>query len=277
MNTDSLVRHFGRMGATLEVNERPAIVSRSRFAAPSPDYSIDVRNEGKKEFYLLECAPQMVNALDFQVLNLRQDLRHLVLMAKRTDLERSTKEKFLCGHDERHWFVAGLRTDVAVTDVVSAMESLKPRAAAFSQKRNGVKSKDQNKRHNAGFIRQGEWFFLPRPNYVPSNSDFALKDEPLSRGAGSKPHIVSEMIRSRGERVYWNRRTNQTMSITRYGALVKSGQLKRSTDWVIQVMVTSVMVRGKVRHADHATIVLPFWHEVVMASEQSTVSNRFLD
>jgi hypothetical protein len=275
MNIDSLVRHFGRIGATLEINERP-IVPRARIAA-SNGYSIDVRNEGKKEFYLLEFDPKAADDLDFQVLNLRQDLRHLVLMAKRFDQEQSQKEKFLCGHDERHWFVAGLRADAAVTDVGSAMESLKPRVAAAFQRINGVKKKDWNKRHNAGFIRQGEWFFLPRPQFQASNADFVLKDEPLSRGAGSKPHTVSEMIRSRGERVYWNRRTNQTMSVNQYERLVKTGKMKRSTDWQIQVMVTSVMVRGKVRHADHATIVLPFWHEVVMASEQNTASNRFLD
>ena len=36
------------------------------------------------------------------------------------------KDKFLCGHDERHWFVAGVPERAPVSNVVTAMEALKP-------------------------------------------------------------------------------------------------------------------------------------------------------
>jgi hypothetical protein len=38
-----------------------------------------------------------------------------------------------------------------------------------------------------------------------------------------------------------------------------------------------VFARGKVRHSDHATITLPFWHRVVMSDEQSMPNVVFLD
>ncbi len=38
-----------------------------------------------------------------------------------------------------------------------------------------------------------------------------------------------------------------------------------------------VYARGKVRHPDHATISLPFWHVVVMSQEQRALNVAFLD
>ena len=52
--------------------------------------------------------------------------------------------------------------------------------------------------------------------------------------------------------------------------------------WKWQVMTRNswVLVRGRVRHADHATIELPDWHRVVMNTEgqaQAMRSVAFLD
>ena len=37
-------------------------------------------------------------------------------------------------------------------------------------------------------IRQGEWFFVPEPGVYDKNA-VVLRNEPLSRGGRSKPHV----------------------------------------------------------------------------------------
>lgn len=39
----------------------------------------------------------------------------------------------------------------------------------------------------------------------------------------------------------------------------------------------AVYALGKIRHPDHATLTLPFWHRVVMSQEQSAANVAFLD
>lgn len=273
MNLESLTRQFARIGATLEIDALPAVQGRNA----ASNYSLDIKEEGRREFYLLEIAKPAIETIDFQVLNTRTDLRHLVLMARNESASiAAAKQKFLCGHDERHWFVASLPA-AGVTDVTSAMEALKPTAAVWSQRRNGVRQKDRNKRHNAGFIRQGEWFFIPEPNFSPWVSDIIQKDEPLSRGFGSKPHRVSELLRHGGEQVYVNWRTKAMLSVAQYTSQLRQGRLKNARDWSVQWLANEVYVRGKVRHADHKTIELKGWHRVAMNAEPTSNNVRFLD
>jgi hypothetical protein len=272
MNVEALTRQFARIGADLEIAERPSVSGRNG----ASNFSLDIKEEGRKEFYLLEIAKPAIETVDFQVLNSRPDLRHLVLMARNESAEIASKEKFLCGHDERHWFVASL-PQAAVTDVRTAMEALKPREAVWSQRRAEVRPRDRNKRHNAGFIRQGEWFFVPMPTFQPGPLDVIRKDEPISRGAGSKPHIVSELMRRGGELVYVNRRTRAMLTAAQFSNQIRQGKLKNAQEWVDQRMTSLVFVRGKVRHADHKTIELKGWHRVAMNAEPVSNNVRFLD
>jgi hypothetical protein len=276
MNVEALSRQFARIGANLEVAERAFVRGRNG----ASEFSLDIREEGRKEFYLLEIAKPVIETMDFQVLNSRPDLRHLVLMARNDSAEIATgtaKEKFLCGHDERHWFVASLPAAAGVTDVTTAMESLKPRDAVWSQRRRKVSPKDRNKRHNAGFIRQGEWFFIPLEWFRPNPMDVIRKDEPISRGAGSKPHIVSELVRRGGELVYVSRNGRTVLSAFQYESRVRAGKIRNAAEFLAQRMTTEVYVRGKVRHADHKTIVLKEWYRVAMNAEPISNTVRFLD
>lgn len=275
MNIEALSRQFARIGAQLEVAERAIVHGRNG----ASEFSLDIREEGRKEFYLLEIAKPAIETVDFQVLNSRPDLRHLVLMARNeaaTLAQGGAKEKFLCGHDERHWFVASL-PGAGVTDVTSAMEALKPREAVWSQRRAQVRQKDRNKRHNAGFIRQGEWFFIPDPRFQPGRLTLVLKDEPLSRGFGSKPHMVAELVRTGGEMVYVNDRSNAVLTEAQYNAHLRAGRIKAGAGWQMRRMTSNVYVRGKVRHADHKTITLKGWHRVAMNAEPVSNTVRFLD
>ena len=85
--------------------------------------------------------------------------RHLLLMVR----GRDEKSKFLCGHDERHWFVAAVPESAPVGTVRAAKEALKPAEVRSAQARLGLGSDAGNRRKNAAFRRQGEWFFVPAP------------------------------------------------------------------------------------------------------------------
>ena len=70
------------------------------------------------------------------------------------------KHKFLCGHDERHWFVAAILEQAAASTVKTAMVALQPPAVRVALRQQQVKRKDHHRRRNDAFLRQGEWFFL---------------------------------------------------------------------------------------------------------------------
>jgi hypothetical protein len=50
-------------------------------------------------------------------------------------------------------------------------------------------------------IRQGEWFFLPTTGYSVTES-LALRNDPLRRGNGGKPHRAEFCYRTGGETVH---------------------------------------------------------------------------
>ena len=161
----------------------------------------------------------------------------------------------------------------------SAFESLRPPLAQEALAKAKVRRKNRNKRRNAAFIRQGEWFFVPRPDFVVPSRHLILHNEPLSRGAGSKPHMVEEIYRRGGESVYVSRRYKGGEPITpeQYVKLIQQKPHMEQLGWRIMRLNPTVYARGKVRHRDHKTIKLPFWHEVAMATERPNPRVIFLD
>lgn len=137
--------------------------------------SIDVAENKKGEHFVLE------NPDDYpvEVLHIQPDLRHLLLLVRgQTDRGQKDLRRFLCGHDERHWFVAAVPEDARVSTVKQAIEALKPGPVKHAQERVGIKTKDLHKRKTAGYVRQGEWFFVPRPNVTVQ--DYLIhKNEPV--------------------------------------------------------------------------------------------------
>ena len=53
-------------------------------------------------------------------------------------------------------------------------------------------------------VRQGEWFFVFEPGVNDKNA-VVLRNEPLTRGGGSKPHFCEELMRRGGEVVMVSR------------------------------------------------------------------------
>ncbi len=75
------------------------------------------------------------------------------------------------------------------------MEALKPAAVLREQKRKGVKHR-RHRRKTAAYVRQGEWFFLPRP--MMHVVELASRNGQLVRGGG-KPHRVEWLYRPQGQ------------------------------------------------------------------------------
>ena len=121
MNTDLLKAKFEKLGARAAV--RPLVPNRWR---PVPGgVVIDIGRDRHGEYFDI----QTDDAVQLDVLDVQPKDRHLLLMVRQPN-ERpglpDTKDKFLCGHDERHWFVAGVPERAPVSNVVTAKEALKP-------------------------------------------------------------------------------------------------------------------------------------------------------
>jgi hypothetical protein len=184
------------------------------------------------------------------------------------------KHRFLLGHDERHWFVAGIPETTPVSRVRDAKQALKPDLVLKSER--GLRAKYRDRRSNAAFIRQGEWFFVPAPD-VRVERLLVLRNEPIARGGG-KPHVCEEVYRFGGETVYVSRGAPNGLTEEGYRAL---SEVERNRwNWRIMRRNPKVFVRGRVRHLDHKTVMLDGWHEVLSNTENLSHAMRnvaFLD
>ena len=141
-----------------------------------------------------------------------------------------------------------------------------------------MSSRKRYARKNRAFRRQGEWFFVPEPSFVV-DENLILRNEPLRRGAG-KPHLVEEIFRTGGETVRVCDRYPNGVAPDAYRAICQNNPNAVRWNWRVMQRDAGVYARGTVRHSDHATITLPFWHRVIMNTEtQSRTMARvaFLD
>jgi hypothetical protein len=130
--------------------------------------------------------------VDAKVLDLRPGQRHLLLEVHDRVAERA--QKFLCGHDEFHWFVAAVPDDEKPVTVAAAMEALKPAPVHHEQRRLRVKRRHRSRRRTAAYVRQGEWFFIPRPEL--EIAEHRAQQNGLLVRRGGKPHHVEWLHRS---------------------------------------------------------------------------------
>jgi hypothetical protein len=264
---DLLERAFVKMGARVKFEGAKTRWMDGRRVRP--DLALDVRNDDKGEYFLISRDREAVEELI--VLDVQPRDRHLVLMSR----ERGEKHRFLLGHDERHWFVASIPEVTPVSRVRDAKLALKPAAVVASESR--VRSRERDRRRNAARIRQGEWFFVPATN-VSMNPLLLLRNEPLVRSRGGKPHLCEQLYRFGGETVYVSPGAPNGLTDDEYRAL-SDGERSRWS-WRVMRRNPRVYVRGRVRHPDHATVVLDDWHEVFSNTEHLSHAMRnvvFLD
>jgi hypothetical protein len=256
-------------GAVDAITEKFELVgARARVSPGHRAFAIDVRRDRRGEFFEL----RVPRDLPIEVLDVRRKDRHLVLRERGVEMQR-----FLCGHDERHWFAAAIRESAPVTTVEQAKDALKPVAVREGERR--VRPKHRNRRRNPAYVRQGEWFFVPARE-VRIEEWHILHDEPLSRGLRSTPHVAEEAVRMGGESVYVSRRYPNGLSTSEYEELLRRSPKAAYWGWRVMTRNPDVYVRGRVTHPDHRTVTLHRWHRVFMNTESEARAREnvaFLD
>jgi hypothetical protein len=254
MSNQLLLRRFEEIGARAKL-----------VRAGSPRFN--VRADRRGEYF--EVGVLGILDADVSVVDTNRVDRALLLLVR----DGAEKSKFLCGFDERHWFVAAIPEAARnVTGVASAKDALQP--AAVREHIGRVRPKDRFRRRNAAYVRQGEWFFLPA-EWLVVDERKVLHDEPLSRGRG-KVHWLEYAHRRGGETVYVT--GGRVLSPDEFAAL--STAERRRRNWQQMVRDPEVYAQGAVRHPDHATIRLHGWHRVLMNTEREARAMRhvaFLD
>lgn len=218
---------------------------------------------------------------ELQVLDVDPECRHLLFLVK----GRNDKARFLCGHDERHWFVAAIPEREPVKTIAEAFEALKPDEVRLAER--NLRSDAKVRRRNPKRLRQGEWFFIPAPNFTPPKSVPILKDEPLGRISNGRwfgrPHQMAEAVRFGGERVWvptlgafdaypggrtsLSRRVGTGLSDAERDVFLRDHKEGTAWRWDSYVRNPEIYVRGTVRHPDHATLHLRVWHKAVQNTE----------
>ena len=293
MDTNSIISKFEDLGARVKISPQP----RRWGSLPRP-LSLDVGRDSRGEFFDLYFDDRQVESLD--ALDVRPRERHLLLLARirafngrvrfkhgqrwNSDVailpplsQSLEKPRYLCGHDERHWFVAAVPEDAHASNVRIAMEALKPEAVLRAQDALNVRSDRRNRRKNPAFIRQGEWFFLPRPDILVPQA-LIRQREPLQR-SGGKAHWAQFAYRTGGETVYVSRAFPSGLLPANHREHLARHPEAQGT-FAIMRRNAALYVRGRISHADHATVVLQGWHEVVMNTENRAKARKdvvFLD
>jgi hypothetical protein len=275
---NNLEKKFEKMGARVKIetvgqtktSRSQSIRWRLAFGAvPNPDFiRLDVGKDKEGTFFDLRAGTNV----DLEILDIKPKDRHLLLMARNSE----GKSKFLCGHDERDWFVAAIPEKSSASSVASAMEALKPEPVKEAQSKKGLNDKEKKSRKTEAYRRQGEWFFIPCPN-LKVDKKLILKDEPLQRGR-SKPHMAEFLYRIGGQTVWVSSKYPNGLTKKQYEKLDKDERTKG----VFRQMVrdAKIYVKGKIRHSDHKTIELSDWCEVQLNTETEAKAMKnvaFLD
>lgn len=276
MYTQPLESKFHAMGARLKVREIPSRWRQGDHTWISPkDFAMDIRRDGHGQYFELRVPSHLSQALDVTVMQCEPSRRHL-LLAVRQSGTKPQMDRFLCGHDEREWFVAAVPG--GASSVNDAMNALQPTEVRASLVQHSVSTRDRHARKNEAFRRQGEWFFVPEP-LMEVDEKLVLHHEPLRRGRG-KSHLVEQLYRTGGETVHVCRSHPSGLSPAEYQSLLQRNPGAARWGWQVMRRDPGVYARGKVSHTDHATITLPCWHRVLMNTESQsrTMANvAFLD
>lgn len=238
-------------------------------------FSINISHDAKGEFFDLFAPENPAEGMEISVLQTLRHERHLLLFVRHMEPRRRI-DRYLCGHDEREWFVAAVPG--GASSVAQAKAALKPALVQQAEASIGLTERQRNRRKNRAFRRQGEWFFVPAPS-LTVEPKLILKSEPIRRGSG-KPHMVEEAYRTGGTRVWVSIGYPNGLTDKERSRLIYRKPEAVSWSWRTMQRDPLVYARGTVRHADHATITLPYWHRVVMNTESQSPAMRhmaFLD
>jgi len=287
MNNELIQKRFEEMGARVKFGDiraqnRGRMLNGQFIADQQATVSIDIARDKKGEFFQINTFGNP----DVEVPIIDQKDRHLLLLHRQETVTRKHAgrkiielSKFLCGHDETHWFVAAIPEASRVTNINSAKQALKPKEVVLAEtKKNLTKDKKAAHLHkNAARRRQGEWFFIPVDKNFKSIE--ILSNEPIRRGRG-KPHMCEELVRFGGITVMVNSRFPNGITVGEYDKMVKNDPAAAKWAWQRMTRDMEVFVRGRITHADHKTVILRQWHKVIPNEETKARAMRnlaFLD
>ena len=108
------------MGARFKLT-REAKFPRARLQ----DSAMDIDHDSHGDFFALRVPETLDASLDVTVMQSESTTFHLLLLVRKGEGRKTVKDRFLCGHDERHWFVAAVPG--GASSVSQAKEALKPR------------------------------------------------------------------------------------------------------------------------------------------------------
>lgn len=270
--SSNLEKIFDKIGARVNFVTHPVQRAFRNEANQSAPVRLNIVTVDGEEAFEISVRSDLESSLDLNVLEVRAKDRHLVLLARQVDADGRAlvKDHFLCGHDERHLFVAAVSP---VSTVAAAKASLKPNAVRDQE--TGLNTKKRNRRRNKVFVRQGEWFFIPVE--ITPDVKFIRRSEPLVRGRGSKPHTAQYAYREGGQTVRVCREYPNGLTMDEYKSLIETSPRAQYFNWRDMQRDANVYVKGRISHADHATVVLDTWHRVLMNSERRTETVAFLD
>jgi hypothetical protein len=100
MNSKTIANQFVRMGARFRV-VRPDNVPRNRRRS---DYALDIVSDKWGQLFEMQLSAEREAQSEMSVLQCDRHDRHLLLLVKTP----TANDRFLCGHDEREWFVAAV-------------------------------------------------------------------------------------------------------------------------------------------------------------------------
>jgi dTDP-4-dehydrorhamnose 3,5-epimerase-like enzyme len=119
----NLEKFFFQMGTRVKhVEVRPQPVGWRRVNSRGEDLPVvlDIKRDSRGSFF--EVRTLSGTRQELLVLNAEPRKRHLLLLSRQFDPAGRlvAKQKFLCGYDERHWFVAAIPEDEPVSTVAGA-------------------------------------------------------------------------------------------------------------------------------------------------------------
>ena len=164
----NLDRFFSRMGARVKVMEAAPSPLRMRWnrtgsTEQPPQIVIHIRRDKAGEFFEIRTAPGSRQEID--VLNLQPREKHLVLLSRQFDAqdELLAKQKFLCGRDEKHWFVAAIPGNEPVSTVIGAKIAPNQKKFALASRRwESPARRVSGERMQPTCARESGFFFVSR-------------------------------------------------------------------------------------------------------------------
>lgn len=260
-----ITERFAAIGAVANVRLVPALHS---------DVRLDLESTVRGEVFDIRFGARA----GLHVLDVDQSLRQVLLASGGSWRTASPARHFLCGRDEQHWFVASVPGKRGpVTSVAEAFEALKPDGVLEAQGRSRLSDEQKLARANVAYIRQGEWFFVPRPKMVVPHNE-VLRHEPIQRVRG-KPHYLEFAHRKGGRLVWVSAQHPEGISAEERNVLLQRDEWARGLHWFTRQIARTVYAKGRVTHPDHKPAFLRCWHEVFISTEHEAAdgSVTFLD